>query len=124
MKGDPFSKEQQGIFSIAQVSITLASCQLLVDAAQVTIHCLHACAKEAQPVLLQFLPLLLQPVASTVGNILPVTDSLECLPQCCREGCVYLCKTAVMLSPSWYEGDFMRPRVCVQHYHDRRMLSA
>lgn len=42
MKGDTLSKQQKGILSVAQVGIAFASCQLLIDAAQVAVHCLHA----------------------------------------------------------------------------------
>lgn len=57
-------KQQQSILSVAQVCAALPSRQLLINATQLGVHSLHACAELAQPFLLQLLPLLLQPVVT------------------------------------------------------------
>ena len=54
-----FSKEQQGVFCEGEVRIALPRRQLLVDAAQAAIHCLHSTAELLQPLILQLLLLLL-----------------------------------------------------------------
>lgn len=56
------SKQQQGVFSVGEVRITLACCQLLVDATQAAVHCLHDTAELPQALLYQILLLLLKPV--------------------------------------------------------------
>lgn len=61
MEGDTLSKQQHGVLCVGQVSAALASCELLVDAAQMAVDGLHGHAELAQPLLLQLLPLLLQP---------------------------------------------------------------
>ncbi len=68
MEVHALSKQQQGVFSVGEVRITLACCQLLIDATQAAIHCLHDTAELAQALLFQILLLLLKPVHTPCNN--------------------------------------------------------
>ena len=74
MEGDPLGKKQKGVLCVGQVGAALASCELLVDAAQLAVDRLHGPAELSQPLLLQGLPLLLQPAQSSPslpGHVTP-----------------------------------------------------
>ncbi len=62
MEVHALSKQQQGVFSVGEVCITLACCQLLVDATQAAVHCLRDTAELPQALSFQLLLLLLKPV--------------------------------------------------------------